>query len=315
MVTWLIYLIFFWQIDSQALQKNNVSAIDNLRIKVEREEIKKLSRSNDPGFETLVSSKFDLPVTYNASVKTWITYFQGPGKKWFKRWLERSHAYLPLMQGLLRNKDMPQDLAFIAMIESGFSPHAVSSAEAVGYWQFIAPTAARYGLRVNWWIDERRDFFKSTKAATNYLSDLFKMFGSWYLTASAYNMGEGRLSRLIKKHQTNNYWILSKKSDFPKETKQYIPKLIAALLISKAPQLYGFSEITPQAPYTYDYFYVPGGTDLLSLAERLNLPSKELTKLNPELLRGYVPSDVKNHKIRIPAGSGGKVSQLLKSKM
>ena len=157
---------------------------------------------------------------------------------------------------------MPLDLAYIAIIESGLAPKARSHASAVGYWQFIKPTAERYGLKVNWWVDERMDFYRSTDAATNYLNDLYGMFGSWYLAASAYNMGETRLKRLIKKHKTKNFWILSKKKGFPKETREYVPKLIATVLIAKAPKLYGFKNIKPMRPYAYEVFHVPGGTDL-----------------------------------------------------
>lgn len=255
---------------------------------------------------------FDIPITYNLPVKRWIQYFQGPGKRGYKKWLERSHRYLPHMQNVLGRRKMPKDLAYIVMIESGFSAHAVSSASAVGYWQFIQSTANRYGLRTNWWLDERRDFNKSTHAAASYLADLYKMFNSWYLTASAYNMGENRLQRLIKKHKTKNFWVLSKKRDFPKETRDYIPKIIAALLIAKAPKLYGFKGISPKAPYTYEYFYAPGGTDIYLLADRLKVHRKIFKKLNPELVKGFVPGFVKNHKIRIPRGYTRKVSQLIR---
>jgi membrane-bound lytic murein transglycosylase D len=245
---------------------------------------------------------FDIPVTYNVQVKQWITYFQGPGKKWYRTWLERSHRYLPVMKRVLRERNMPQDLAYVAMIESGFSSTATSTASAVGYWQFISSTASRYGLKINWWIDERRDFHKSTTAASRYLADLYKMFGSWYLTAAAYNMGEGRLRRLIKKHKTNNYWVLSKKPDFPAETREYIPKMLAAMLIAKVPKLYGFTDVVPKEPYRYEYFYVPGGTDLINLASALGVNSEMLKRLNPELTRGFIPPSVKNHRIRIPTG-------------
>jgi membrane-bound lytic murein transglycosylase D len=261
------------------------------------------------------SPYFDIPVTYNTKVKWWINYFQTTGRKWFRTWLERSNAYLPAMQQTLASKGLPMDLAYVAMIESGFSSQATSSAEAVGYWQFIAPTANRYGLKTNWWLDERRDFTKSTAAAARYLGDLFKQFGSWYLTAAAYNMGEGRTQKLVSKYRTKNYWILSKRSDFPDETKQYIPKLLAAMLIAKAPKLYGFHELNLQPPYRYDYFNVPGGTDLYNLAKFSGMEAGQFLKLNPELLRGFVPASVKSHRIRIPKGATSKVSSFIRAQL
>ncbi len=259
------------------------------------------------------SPYFDIPVTYNTKVKWWINYFQTTGNKWFRTWLERSHAYMPTMQKMLLQRGLPQDLAFVAMIESGFSPNAISTAEAVGYWQFITPTANRYGLRTTWWLDERRDYSKSTKAAARYLGDLFRQFGSWYLTAAAYNMGEGRTQRLINKYNTKNFWILSKRPDFPDETRQYIPKLLAAMLISKAPRLYGFRELKPKAPYSYDNYVVPGGTDLYSLATYLGVNQSRLTTLNPELIKGMIPENVRSHSIRVPKGMTSKVSQFLRA--
>lgn len=258
---------------------------------------------------------FDIPITYNVRVKQWITYFQGSGRKWYRDRLERSHRYLPSMKKVLKDRGLPQDLAFISMIESGFSPHAVSTAQAVGYWQFINSTAERYGLKISWWLDERRDFQKSTTAAARYLGDLYKMFGSWYLTAAAYNMGEGRLKRLIAKHKTNNYWVLSKKPDFPKETRDYIPKMLAAMLIGKVPDLYGFTNVTPAEPYRYEYFYVPGGTDLINMASHLGVQPSMLQKLNPELTKGFVPSTIRNHRIRIPSGYTIAVSNYIRTQL
>jgi membrane-bound lytic murein transglycosylase D len=258
---------------------------------------------------------FDLPVIYNGRVKAWITYFQTDGKKWFTKWLERSSAYLPVMKSVLRERGMPQDLAYVAMIESGFSAHATSTAAAVGYWQFIESTANRYGLKTNWWLDERRDFAKSTLAASKYLADLYRIFRSWYLTASAYNMGEGRLQRLVKKYNTNNYWILAKKPDFPRETSDYIPKLIAAMLIAKAPRLYGIHINQPKEPYMFDYFHVPGGTDLMSLAEAIGTSTDALQTLNPELIKGFVPPYVKSHRIRIPKGYSLRVSKFIREQL
>lgn len=258
---------------------------------------------------------FDLPVTYNSKVKTWINFFQTNGKRDFKVWLERSYKYLPRITPLLEAQGLPKDLAYLAMIESGFSPRAVSSADAVGYWQFIKPTAHRYGLKIDWWIDERKDIIKSTLAAANYLNDLYKMFNSWYLAASAYNMGEGRIKNLIKKYQTTNYWILSKKKDFPQETEQYIPKLIAAMLIAKTPKLYGFRDLTPQTPIRYEIFNAPAGTDLENLSLYLGLDKETLSQMNPEVTKGFIPQYIPSHKIRIPVGRSAKARQFARSNL
>lgn len=258
---------------------------------------------------------FDIPVTYNKEVQKWIRFYQNEGRSWFKNRLERSHKYLPVMKEALGERGLPQDLAYIAMIESGFSAHAVSTADAVGYWQFIEPTARRYNLKVSWWIDERRDFIKSTRAAASYLGDLYKMFNSWYLTASAYNMGENRLKRLIRKHQTQDFWELSIKSDFPEETKNYIPKMLASILISKAPRLYGFKDLNPLSPYQYEYMSVPGGTDLYSLANYIGVTKKKLKSLNPELKMGFIPGFINSHRIRIPKGYQTKVSQFIRTQL
>lgn len=258
---------------------------------------------------------FDLPITYNSKVKFWVAFFQGPGQKDFRRYLERSSRYLPKIFAILDEKGLPRDLAYVAMIESGFSSRAVSTASAVGYWQFIAATANRYGLKTNWWLDERRDITKSTVAAAQYLNDLYRMFDSWYLAAAAYNMGEGRVKKLVKRHQTRNYWMLSQKSDFPTETVNYIPKLMAALLIAKAPAMYGFSGLNPQMPHEYEYFTVPGGTDLENLAYYTGINLEEMRSLNPELVKGFVPQFVSSHRIRLPKGRLAKATEFIRASL
>ncbi len=201
---------------------------------------------------------FDFPVTYNDRVRFWIKHFQTSGHGYFKKWLERSTKYTPIIQALLKNEGLPQDLAYVAMIESGFSPFAQSHAEAVGMWQFIEATGERYGLTVNWWLDERKDYLKSTQAAIRYKKDLYKMFGSWYLVSASYNTGENRIKRLIKKHKTNDFWKLADLGVLPKETINYVPKIIAATMIAKAPGLYGFRDLNYDLPLKYEYFSVPG---------------------------------------------------------
>ena len=262
--------------------------------------------------QSLQAPYFDLPITYNSKVKSWIQYYQGNGQRDFRRWLERSSKYIPRITPTLEAMGLPKDLVYLAMIESGFSPNAESTAAAVGYWQFIKPTATRYGLTVNWWLDERRDIVKSTIAAASYLNDLHKMFNSWYLAAAAYNMGEGRVKNLVKKYRTKNYWILSKTKEFPRETADYIPKLIAAMLISKTPALYGFTNVKGEQGPEFVHFEIPGGTDLENLAYYVGTDRKALKKLNPELTKGFVPQFVKSHRIRIPRATLAKAHEYVR---
>ena len=250
----------------------------------------------------------DLPLTSNYQVQRWLRVFQGPYANRFRQWLERSHRYAPRMKEIFRAQNLPVDLVYLCMIESGFLPHAVSSAKAVGYWQFIAPTAERFGLHTSYWLDERRDFESSTYAASRYLKFLYKKFGDWWLTASAYNMGEQKLSRLIKKYNSRDFWSLSQKYDFPYETAQYVPQLIAAIAIVRAPSLYGFDYLKIKTPYDYDIFYLPGGADLRALSKYINYPYKKIKALNPALRSHHIPRYMENWRVRIPKGSGGKVS-------
>lgn len=252
---------------------------------------------------------FDFPVTYNYEVKKWIKYFQTSGKHSFKRWLERSARYAPHIQKQLEAHDLPQDLLYVAMIESGFTPRAKSPAGAVGIWQFIAPTAQRYGLKVEWWIDERRNFTKATKAAIRYKKDLYRMFQSWHLVSASYNTGENRIQRLIKQHNTNDFWELAEMKTLPQETIDYVPKIIAATLIAKSPALYGFRDLNYKLPYKFEEAEVPGGTDLSNLAQYIGVKKRYLKDLNPDLVRGFIPREIKSHRIKVPVGSIPLVKQ------
>lgn len=257
---------------------------------------------------------FDLPVTYNERVSFWITHFQSRGQKWFRDWLQRSFVYMPMIQNELRKANLPTDLAFMVMIESGFAPNAVSHADAVGPWQFIEPTGKRYGLQANYWLDERRDLKKSTLAAIKYISDLKEEFGSWYLVAASYNMGEGGLRRQINKHGTRDFWKLISKKALPQETRDYVPKILAAMLITKAPSLYGFRDLEKLKPLEYDIVAIPGGTDIETLADQLGVTRKSLKDLNAELILGYVPRHISSHFIRVPKGAGKMVASLVEKR-
>ncbi len=255
----------------------------------------------------------DFPLVHNHWVKRWINFFQKKHPGRFRTWLERSYRYAPLMRAIFRQEGLPEDLIYMCMIESGFSARATSSAKAVGYWQFISPTALRFGLLKSFWLDERRDFEKSTEAASRYLRFLYAQFQNWYLAAAAYNMGEKKLHRLIKKHKSRNFWELARKYDFPYETAHYVPQLIAAITIVKAPVLYGFNHLKIQTPYRYEVFYLPGGTNLKQMARHIGESYKKIRSLNPELLKSYIPKNMENWPVRIPRDSQKKVSHFVQT--
>ena len=257
------------------------------------------------------SSIKPFPRIYKPEVKRWIDFFSKNPNSYLKIWLKRSYRYFPLMKQIFSAQGLPKELVSMSLVESSLSPQAVSSAQAVGYWQFIKPTALKFGLKINHWIDERRDFEKSTQAATDYLSLLYSEFEDWLLAMSAYNMGENRLRKLIQKHQTNNFWKLYKKPDFPRETALYIPKILAVNHILKKPSAYGLSEFVILTPYKYDIFFIPGGSNLKSLSLETKVPIKELKRLNPSLKKHQIPNYISSHPLRIPKGTGKLFSNWL----
>jgi len=188
----------------------------------------------------LENIQFDYPITVNSRVEYWIDYFTGRGRKHFEKYLERSELFVPYIRPILKQNGLPEDLVYLAMIESGFNNHARSWAKAVGPWQFIPGTGKRYGLSINWWVDERRDTRKSTLSAAQYLKELYEMFQSWELAAAAYNAGEGKIARAIRRYGTNDFWTIARQRFLRPETRDYVPKIIAAALISKNRTQFGF---------------------------------------------------------------------------
>ena len=247
---------------------------------------------------------YDIPIVINSRVEYFIDYFQTRVPKRFRIWLSRSGRYLPMMRGILRQHGMPEDLVYLALIESGFSCQAYSRAHAVGPWQFIRGTGKRYGLTINYWVDERRDPVKATHAAARYLKDLHQEFGSWYLAAAAYNAGEGKIRRALKRYKADNFWSISQGRRYylKRETRQYVPKMIAAALIAKEPDKYGFSDIKYEKPLAYDVVKVHPGTSLGVAAKLAGIKSKDLNDLNPELRRWAVPPTGGMYELRIPRG-------------
>ena len=245
---------------------------------------------------------FDIPIVVNDQVEYFIEYFQTTHRKPFTRWLERSGRYIPMMKEHLRTNGLPEDLVYMALIESGFNPRAYSRRRASGPWQFIYRTGKRYGLTANWWIDERRDPEKSTIAAARHLKDLYDQFSCWYLAAAGYNAGAGKISRAIKRYQTEDFWELTKHRYLKRETKNYVPKMIAAALIAKEPEKYGFADITYDEPIRYEKITVPDATDLRVIARCCEEDYKTIKGLNPELRRWCTPPHYPNYEVKIPEG-------------
>lgn len=248
---------------------------------------------------------FDFPVVENDKVRYFVEYYTGPARGTFKLWLERSARYLPMMRDIFTEAGLPGDLAYLAMVESGFNAKAYSWAHAVGPWQFIESTGKRYGLANDWWHDERRDPEKATRAAARFLSDLRDAFdGDWYLAVASYNAGPGKLRQAVRKYGTRDFWELSGKPYLRKETKNYIPKLLAVLLIAKQPEKYGFDELEWHDPLVYDTFTLPSSTDLEVIAKLCNVDYDTIKQFNPELKRWSTPPDSSDYQIRLPAETG-----------
>ena len=249
----------------------------------------------------------DIPLTLNSKVEYFLYYFQTRGKPSFSRWLSRSSRYIPMMKEVLKRQGMPEDLVYVAMIESGFHLQARSWANAVGPWQFISDTGRRYDLRIDQWVDERKDPVKATTAAALYLKDLYGMFnGNWYLAAAGYNAGENKILRAMNMYNTNDFWELTRGSYLKRETKEYVPKLLAAAIIAKEPARYGFSDIAYLPPIEFDTVNIPSRTDLELVAKLSGTTYEAIRELNPDLRHWCTPPNYPGYELKIPKGAKQK---------
>ena len=246
----------------------------------------------------LKSVGYDIPVEVNDKVLSFIRIFQNSRRKEFVGGLIRSGRYLPLMKQIFRQQGLPEDLVYTALIESSFKSSAYSRARAKGFWQFISGTAKRYNLEMSWWVDERSDFERSTYAATEYLRDLYGMFDDWYLALAGYNAGENKVAYGLKRSGARNFWELAQTSYIRQETKNYVPAILAAMIIAKDPQKYGFYEQL-ETPLDYDTVTVDYTVDLRLVAECSGVSLEEVLLLNPELARMTTPSN-RNYVLRLP---------------
>ncbi|MGH7477366.1 MAG: lytic transglycosylase domain-containing protein, partial [Longimicrobiales bacterium] len=260
---------------------------------------------------------WDMPVTRNDQVDFFIEFLMGKNRDKTQLWLERTGRYGPLIREELRKAGMPEDLLYLAMIESGLDPNAYSKAHAAGIWQFIAPTGQRYGLEVSDYVDERRDPVKATRAALTYLKELNERFGgSWYLAAAGYNTGENRVDRILREQlggargDENLFWQIM--DLLPRETRDYVPVMLAMGHIAKEPAKYGFDEVRLQQPLDFREVRVPAGTKLDDIAHAAGVPADQVTELNPHLVRGMTPPD-RDWNVRVPLGTETRVAAQFQS--
>ena len=254
---------------------------------------------------------WDLHVTDNDRVDFFVEFLMGKNYDKTHEWLERIGKYGPMIQNELRERGMPEDLLYLTMIESGLNPNAYSKADAAGLWQFIEETGERYGLEVSTYVDERRDPVKSTAAALDYLSKMHNRFGSWYLAAAGYNTGENRVGRLVKERigvekadREDMYWEIWDK--LPRETRDYVPLMLAMGHIAKEPAKYGFRDLEMQQPLQFEEITVEGGTKLSDVALGAGVNADVIEDLNPHLVKKMTPPG-RRYNVRVPVGSSQTV--------
>ncbi len=243
----------------------------------------------------------EIEIVLNWRTEHWIKYFTGKGRRHFRRWLERVEQYRDVIEPILIENDLPRDLLFLAVIESGLNLNARSRVKATGPWQFMAGTGRLFGLRINWWIDERKDIVASTYAAAHYLKHLHGLFGSWPLALAAYNSGEYRVAYAISKQKTEDYWRL----DLPSQTRWFVPKFMAALEIGRNPEKYGFGTSSAE-PVTFDIIRIDKSTDLRLIAKSAGCTFRTIQALNPAMKRWATPPGMVVE-LKVPDGTGEQV--------
>jgi membrane-bound lytic murein transglycosylase D len=260
----------------------------------------------------LESHAHDIPIPDNPKVLAYVEVFQNRLRDYIQESLERGARYLPMIQNVFRAEGLPLDLAYIPIIESSFKTNALSKASAKGPWQFMKGTAQEHDLKVDWFVDERSDPEKATVAAAHYLKTLSTMFdGDWNMVLAAYNGGPGRVSRAIKRSGVDDFWKLSATTKWlPKETREYVPLILAAMIIGRNPAQYGF-EVAAAEPTAYEKVALPQAIDLRRVAEWAGTTVDEIQSLNPELRRWTTPAKYPNYEVKVPAGTADQVAARL----
>ena len=253
---------------------------------------------------------YNIPVVIDQTVQSHIHFFNTSIRNRFEQWLLRFSRYRPLVENIFAEFNLPSDLVNLSLVESGFNPYAYSRAKATGPWQFMKGTGQLYGLRIDQYVDERRDPIKSTVAAARYLRDLYDLFGAWPLAMAAYNAGEGKVLRALQKTQAESFSEISKTKLIRLETKQYVPRIMAATIIAKNPDQYGFNQ-DPVPLHQFEEVVVTRPLHFHAIANVTGIPYAELRLLNPELRRDATPPDDSTYLLKVPVGTSAKVVELL----
>jgi membrane-bound lytic murein transglycosylase D len=259
----------------------------------------------------LQETTHDIPIPLNQRVLRFVELFQGRLREFLTAGLERGAQYLPMIQNVFRAEGLPLDLAYVPLIESAFKPTALSRAKAKGVWQFMRGTGIENGLQQDWYIDERSDPQKATVAAAKYFKALYGMFDDWHLAMASYNGGPGRLQRAMKRSGRRDFWELSASTRFlPRETRDYVPMILAAVIIAKNPTKYGF-DLAPATAPAIETVLVPPAVDLRRVAEWAAVSVDEIQQLNPELRRWTTPIRGESYALTVPAGAGAVIQSRL----
>ena len=262
----------------------------------------------------LAQSTHDIPIPLNDRVLNYVELFQGRLRGHIQAGMERGAQYLPMIQEVFKSEGIPLDLAYIPLIESAFKPAAQSQKRARGVWQFMRATGEERGLETNWFVDERSDPEKSTRAAADYLKWLYKQFGDWHLALASYNGGPGRVQRAITRSGIDDFWRLSaSKRHLPRETREYVPLILAAMVVAKNPTQYGFPPMATDKPLAYDTVTVTRAVDLRRIAEWTDTPLEVIQGLNPELRRWTTPVRAERYDVKVPTGTGDRLRERLAS--
>jgi membrane-bound lytic murein transglycosylase D len=257
-------------------------------------------------------TRSDLPLMMTDQVAGYINYFSNRGRGTIERALARSGQYEDLIRRILKEEGVPQDLIYLAQAESGFHPLAVSRAGARGMWQFMGSRAQGYGLSRNWWVDERQDPEKATRAAARHLKDLYNEFGDWYLAMAAYNSGPGTVQSAVKRTGYADFWELYRRNVLPKETRNYVPIIVAVTIMAKNPDQYGLASVVKEKPVPHDAVTINYPIDLRLAAECVDASATDLQELNPSLLRLTTPKD-QQFELHLPAGTAAKFQSTVAS--